>query len=334
MICLAWVFITLTIGNNSIKADEFYFHKVYIPFRKLWYQIFGGIDIPLLYLWLIFVVLVVILIVKECKRITIWGFHIAFMILAHFLYFYIAWGFNYNRLSISERLKLKEPINKLEFESEVDHAISQVNSIRSKLNHDLDFDWNTLKNDMEQSVSLFLKQNQLQSLEKVSSKALFPRGSLLVLSTAGVYWPFAGESMIDAGLHPIEVPFTMAHELAHGMGWTDEGECNWIAYESCIRSKLLRCNYSGNLSYLKYLLHNIPEVDSLLYTHSVNKLSKEVRSDLDDIRRQHDKYPDFIPGIRNALYNWYLKSNQVSSGLESYNEIIMLSINFRKKRTG
>ena len=57
---------------------------------------------------------------------------------------------------------------------------------------------------------------------KIRCRQILPQGILLRISTAGFYNPLTGECNIDKGLHPLQKPFVMAHELFHGMGITGE----------------------------------------------------------------------------------------------------------------
>src|SRR5690606_21319492 len=62
------------------------------------------------------------------------------------------------------------------------------------------------------------------------TKEFFPAGLLRKLGIMGIYFPFTGESYIDPSLHLLEKPFTIAHEMAHSFGITNEGEANFAAW--------------------------------------------------------------------------------------------------------
>lgn len=323
------------LNQNPQLTEIFYFENIYKTYRELWSAAFGQIRFSLFYLWLLFFILILLYLFIERKRNhkewKILIIHVIVFICAHISYFYLAWGFNYGRETISERLGIQTEILKTEFDSELISCLHQINEFR-KIN-EINFTSNLkqLNQDLEDQISQFLKMSTLPYCINVKSKSLNPSGALLVWSTAGIYWPFAGESMIDGGLHPLEIPFTMAHELAHGMGWTDEGECNWIAYEACIRNKDPYICYSGMLSYFKYLIYQIPENDSLIYDSTIQSLNQKVKDDLASIREKHNQFPDFFPKWRNAFYNWYLKNNKIMAGMDSYGQVVNLVIHYRKK---
>ena len=71
---------------------------------------------------------------------------------------------------------------------------------------------------------------------KVRGRRLFPKGLLLRISTAGVYIPFTGEGHIDAGLHHLQLPFVMAHEMSHATASGEKGTVIfWPIWLACSR---------------------------------------------------------------------------------------------------
>ena len=106
-----------------------------------------------------------------------------------------------------------------------------------------------------------IRQSVVQALEKldyptagrVRGRKLLPKGVFLRFSSAGLYWPFVGEGNIDGGLHALQQPFTMAHEITHGYGITNEGICNFIAYLACQKSSDPFIKYAGLVAYWRYL---------------------------------------------------------------------------------
>ncbi|MCC6815584.1 MAG: DUF3810 family protein [Saprospiraceae bacterium] len=316
-------------------VEKYYYHYLFKSYRVVWAKISESVSFSLSYCWLIGVISILYFVIRIRSRssnpmlFVIW--HFVLILLAHLAYFYIFWGFNYYREPIKQKLQLEGAVKLSELENTLVATIYDLNSTRMNITFQKKIELNELNNTLCQELNNFLDSNNLSSFCPVKCKRLWPKGSLLVLSTAGIYWPFAGESMIDAGLHPIEVPFTMTHELAHGMGWTDEGECNWLAFESCLQSKNLMIRYSALISFYKYLIYSYPQKNQFNLDSLKSTLSKDVRSDLIEIKQMHDKYPDFYPDIRNAIYDWYLKKNNVQSGLISYNEFVGLVINYNKK---
>ncbi len=151
------------------------------------------------------------------------------------------------------------------------------------------------------------------------------------ISTAGFYLPFTGECNIDAGLHPIQLPFVVAHEYAHAYGITDEGSCNFLAYLSCNQSADPFVRYAGSLSYWRYIAGNYQAYYPKEYALFRKQLPKGIIADLDAINANGRKYPDILPRVRDFAYDSYLKSQGIEEGLESYSRIIMLVKAWKEK---
>jgi hypothetical protein len=159
---------------------------------------------------------------------------------------------------------------------------------------------------------------------------LQPAGSLLRLKTAGVYFPFVFEGHIDKGLHHIEKPYVMAHEMAHAHAFTDEGVCNFIGFMTCINADNPFIQYSGWLEYQGYLYRalrrNFPEK----LKEEAYKLPRVVLTDLRDIRERLDKYPSIAPQLRDLFYNNFLKAQGVHAGIKSYAQITRLAYSYKE----
>lgn len=167
---------------------------------------------------------------------------------------------------------------------------------------------------------------------RVRVRVLEPAGCLLVFGTAGIFWPFSGEGYVDSGLDSLVIPFTMAHEFAHGFGWTDEGECNFIALLACRKSDKGLIRYSAELSYWRYLMSNAFRIYPELYKKYLSEISIPIQRDLKSIDYHNNQFPEILPELRDWFYDRYLIFNGVKGGSQSYTGIIKWVINYRKRR--
>ena len=251
--------------------------------------------------------------------------------------FYFLWGFNYYRTSLVNSLKL--PDVKMDSTTIVDEFIittGLINELKSKLIQDSSIirfkknDITFIENELRESQEKIFSTWGINTSGRVRVRAIYPKGVLLRFSTAGIYIPFVNEGHIDAGLHQIQWPFTMAHEMAHGYGITDEGECNFIGLLTCIKTKDIFIQYSGMLSYWRYLFYEVnkryPEVSKNVYQN----VNIEIKNDLENIRKNLKMYPDIMPKIRDLIYDSYLKTHGVTEGLNSYNDIIISYLRWKK----
>jgi hypothetical protein len=250
--------------------------------------------------------------------------------------FYSFWGFNYDRIQMKDRLTWAvESIGPKEFMNEARSQVVILQEFtgdrRSGIGKSLAYNnYRLLEVAIRQEAVKLAELLGYLGRKRVRCRQLVPSGILLRFSTAGFYNPLSGECNIDKGLHPLQKPFSMAHEFFHGMGITGEGDCNFLAYLLCHQSDHEFIRYSGELGYWRYIQHALRYSGSEEYQQLVSSLPESVIRDMEDIDRQMDKYPDIAPRMRDAIYAAYLKSNKIHDGLANYNQILQLVINWRK----
>jgi hypothetical protein len=186
----------------------------------------------------------------------------AFLGAAVFL-FYFLWAFNYERLPIEAHLKIKpEPLEINEIRREAKLAFQMVVDARETIpgvdrigSNALDnrFLPKGLEDKVRESMEEVLKSMGYPTVGRVRVKKLWAGGLLMRFGASGFYLPFTGEAYISANLTPVEIPFDVAHEMAHGYGFSQEGTCNFLAYLACISSGDPFIKYSGCLVYFSHI---------------------------------------------------------------------------------
>ncbi len=242
------------------------------------------------------------------------------------LMFYWLWGFNYKRQGFRDIIALERHPPDVSYV--LDQYCSVTDSlvaIRQVLDEQGVDSFYVSEERLRQDLKRAYKAMRLPTYGNVRARKIKPKGSLLHISTAGVYLPFAGEGHIDAGLHPITHPFTMMHEMSHGYGWTGEDVCNFLALMASINSDHLQIRYSGYFGYWRYLRSQVYQInpsDFDLYYRSVPEV---ILQDFKDINAYAQRYKDILPELRDLFYDNYLKSHGISSGLISYSQMIVLT---------
>ena len=253
------------------------------------------------------------------------------------VWFLWAWGFNYARLPVEDYLNLEVralegPLLLSELRRMQDSCrqtralIPQADTQALKASH---FP-SELETPMRLALEAKLQALNYPSVGRVRGRFL-PAGWLLGFGASGIYWPFTAEGHLDGGLHPIQQPFTLAHELAHGYGFGDEADCNFLAYLACENHPNPAVRYSGFLTYRRYLLAEVyrayPDfIDSLRQTTPAGMMADQIA-----IRQALDAYPEWFPKVQRLAYDTYLKSQGVSEGILSYNRMILLVYAYYKK---
>ena len=244
------------------------------------------------------------------------------------VFFYLCWGFNYRQVPVQKRLGYDlSAVTHDDIEAEYARATEALRMEAALLPPRLTTDDAILAepvrdHDLRPDVEAALADLGLPHRGRVRVRQLWPKGFLLRWSTAGVYVPQASEGHVDPGLTAAQKPFTMAHEMAHGYGVTDEGACNFIAWLACSRSRDPWVRYSGLLGYWRYVAAEMPR-DTVSRTLE-DVLPPVVSRSIILIKENDRKYPDVLPRLRDLVYGTYLRRHGVHGGLRSYNYVVLM----------
>ena len=247
------------------------------------------------------------------------------------------WGFNYGRTPVEERLGF--PLYQPELEelrTSVYREAEALALLRRSLSPDtVALDETVLPADLEAAVRpLVARSMQAHGYlapGRPRAWQLYPRGVLLRLSTAGVYWPWAGQGNTDAGLHPLQQPAVLAHELSHAYGFGDEGTCSFWAVLAAEQTEDTFLQYALRLAYWRQLAGRLRYADPENYLRwRAEALDPGIRNDLEAIYANGAKYQDIAPALRDATYTAYLKAQGIHEGLLNYARVVQLVEGYRR----
>jgi len=135
--------------------------------------------------------------------------------------------------------------------------------------------------------------------------------------TSGFTNPFTLETQLAPDLLWFERPFSQAHEWSHVAGYNREDEANYIAAVTCLRDPDPVAQYSGALELFLYL----PALKH--YPHSM--FVQQVWNDFASIRERNAHFVNLnVSRFSWRVYNSYLKSNHIASGVQNYDQVTRL----------
>ena len=178
------------------------------------------------------------------------------------------------------------------------------------------------------SISKAYPKLQLQN--QSVKKALFPTLGDYIGFLA-FYQPITAESIVRSDLPILTQPYTIAHEMAHQLGYASETEANFIAFVVASESKDPVLKYSMLLQMFTYaqdaqllLLAGTKGFDAWKMQIAKNKamLSPEVLKDRAAIKAFFAARADKQIQASNQLYDQFLKWNQQAAGLDSYADVL------------
>jgi len=242
------------------------------------------------------------------------------------LWFYFAWGFNYLRPPIEQQLQLAavEPDSSALRENFL-WCIEQANAMWQPTSP-----WNLpdLDNEIERRYGeVFTDLNMPRISGRWPPKFLIMPALLDYTLTSGIFGPFFHEVHLNSHLLPVEMPFVLAHEKAHGRGFARESEASFVAVLVCSRSSNQAVRYSAYFALLGRFMNRYryyAGADSLEQT-----IRPEIMADFEAVWRRYEKYMGPLAEASHKSYDLYLRANRVEDGVANYGDVVDLVMRWR-----
>ena len=152
----------------------------------------------------------------------------------------------------------------------------------------------------------------------------------------GYYFPFSMEANINSVMYITNVAPTVCHELAHTKGFIFENDANMIGYLACIQSDDTFLQYCGYLSVLNYVNNDFyKSVNKSTYKKHV-RISDRVaddnvfltREDWQAVEKTAVVKTSTVKKVSNNFLNTNLKLNGVDEGIQQYNGVVNLLLDY------
>jgi hypothetical protein len=353
----AWLWISLgaaaaglhlTLGRDSAFVERFFSRGLFVAWRWIWDLTLGLSPFPWLYLFAAAVLIagtvkLTRVVSHPRKRIRLprpgaigrtllrtaaWAGALVF-------FFYVLWGFNYDRVGLEKQLGLEPaPLGAAALTAEASWASRMAQESRASIPSTTS---ETLgKRSLPASLETTLRKALVPVLREVGYPApgrvrvrpFIPGGWMMRFSSTGIYIPYFSEGYTAGNLLPFEKPFTMAHEMVHGYGITDEGAANFLAFLACAASNVPIVRYSGYASYWSYASGELPRDE---FKALWAELSEGMKADLLAAQKNAARYRGALDKISRKVYARYLKSQGIEDGLRSYSRFVGLVTAWKKK---
>ena len=153
-----------------------------------------------------------------------------------------------------------------------------------------------------------------------TAKGLFTSGWFTSVGIVGMYFGVLGEAHYNTHMTNAELPFSIAHEMAHGKGVAREDDAQLVALYICLNSEEPLLRYSA-------YIYTIERMISLTHFTGVDTDYKEVWSKMDSKFYKNVKYINdywkgdmFLYDLGNKINDWYLKTFGEKTGTASYDD--------------
>ena len=143
--------------------------------------------------------------------------------------------------------------------------------------------------------------------------------------------PFTNEAQVNRHIVKYKLPTTSCHEEAHQLGFAKENEANFIGAMACMQSKDPYFNYAGYSFALRYCIHELYLSDEQKGLCALETLRPGVKANYKQVKDFWKAHENPLEPLFKNFYNQFLKANNQSGGLRSYNYVVALVVNYFEK---
>lgn len=229
-------------------------------------------------------------------------------------------GLNSNGITVSQLAEVTEL-----FAEKANELSTQVKRDANKHFNEDTKNYFELEKDLYASIE---KEFPELSGETFPFKAMIYSKLMSACGFSGVYIALTGEVNINVDSPACLIPATIAHEMAHQRGVNFEDEANFCAIAACITSNIPVYEYSGYLLGLTYLADNLNKADPNAFRQIISKFNANVIQDWNDIGDYSINNETPVTETVTAVYDEYLKSNGIDSGVNSYGACVDMLVSW------
>ena len=336
------IVIVKCLGNYSEFVENYYSTGFYPFISRLFRILFGWI--PFSIGDLIYFALIILAITYLYRnRKSIWKNKLAFvrnvlMILSvAYFTFHFMWGMNYYREPLSQKLQLspnKEYQDLLEF---TEKLIQKTNESQVAITKDSSLAVNIPYSQKEIFNKTIQGYDHLKTIHPFLAydrpsvkKSLFSTG-LTYMGYAGYLNPFTNEAQVNGLLPNFRFPVVVGHEIGHQLGYSAENETNFIGYLVTAKNNDIYFQYAAYAYALGYCLSDIRSADKEEFNSLLSTLNPGVKNNFQEIADFWNFYENPMEPVFKSIFNSFLKANNQTEGIRSYNAVVSLLVAYHKQ---
>jgi hypothetical protein len=254
-----------------------------------------------------------------------------FVIFGTISWFYLSWGINYFRHDVYRRTgTVQAQFDTTEFKIFLDKYVEDINAACISVDK---IDLQKVDKAIENAYSTMAERLQITyPCGKRRTKRMIYQSIMTKMGVSGYFGPFFNEVHVNFYPEPLDIPYTLAHEKAHQFGVASEAECNLYAFVACVASEMPEVRYSGYLGAFGYVFSYARRLMPNEFKNCIERLDKRILSDYKrSLERWQDGINQELSDAQSKVYNAYLKTNRIESGIKNYSEMLGLLVSWRKE---
>lgn len=330
------------LGSHANWIENYYSNGVYPFLSNTFRFLLGWIPFSigdLLYTSL--VLLAIIYLYKQGRSILknklILLRDIAMVLSIAYFTFHLMWGFNYYREPIATKFEIEETKEYQELVDFTRQLIKKTNNLQTSITKDTAMGVSipyTQKEQFQKTLKGYeqlSKKHPFLNYQQPSIKTSLFSKALTYMGYAGYLNPFTNEAQVNGLLPNFRFPVVTGHEIGHQLGYSAENETNFIGYLVTANNEDVYFKYAAAAYALGYCLNDVRRGDPEIFNNLVSELNGGVKLNFQEMSVFWNQYENPLEPIFKSIFNSFLKANNQSQGIKSYNAVVSLLIGYHKQ---
>ena len=204
---------------------------------------------------------------------------------------------------------------------------SEISKDRSK-RFEIPYDFKKISKEVVQGYTALSKSYPFLAYETPSQKQSLYSLPLAYMGFSGYLNPFTNEAQVNSKTPVNSMPLTLAHEQAHQLGYAAESEANFVAFLATYNHKDPYFRYAAHTFALRYCLKDLYKRDKTTFKALTNNIHSGITKDFRNREKKWAQFENPLEPIFKRVYGGFLKANQQTQGIESYNQVVELIVNY------
>ena len=320
-------------------VERFYSNGIYQFISKLMHYAFGWIPFSMGDLFYTIAIIYILRwlfinktrILKDTKN---WILDVLSAVSIGYFAFHLLWAFNYYRLPLYESLHIKNEYSTEQLIQITTLLVQKSNAIHHEITVDdsakvvMPFTKRELISMAPQGYDELSKEFPHLKYHPSSLKRSIYSLPLTYMGFSGYLNPFTNEAQIDGLIPEYRYPTTCSHEMAHQLGYAAENEANFIGAMAAMHHKNIYFKYSGYTFALAHCLSDLYARDPSAHSELLKKIDVGILKNYDETRQFWQSYQNPSEVFFTNTYSGFLKANNQKGGIDSYNYVVALLVNY------
>ncbi len=330
------------LSNYPVFVETYYSNGLYVFLSKIERFLLGWIPFSfgdILYFFII--VFTLYWLFKNRKRIfkdtKNWLADVFAFVAMLYIVFHLLWGLNYYRLPLHQTLQLEATYTTEELVAVTKQLIQESQSLLIAITNTdsiavtIPYSKQEIIDKVPEAYNALPKEYKVLTYTPISIKKSLWSQLLTYMGFSGYLNPFTNEAQTNALLPLFKQPTTTAHEVAHQLGFAAENEANFIGFLATRYSKDTYFKYASSTFALRHCLYELYLRDEEIYKQLRESIPKGVLKNYEEVRVFWNTYENPLEPLFKFTYTNYLKANNQKGGMETYNYVVALVVNYLKK---